>query len=240
MLSLVGPSITRSDATFRRAISPGERLAITLCFLVTGDSMQTISFSYRVGHSTVCGIVYSTCESLWKVLLPQYMQKPSSPAEWERIGQGFEHTWNFPHCVGDVDGKHIVVQAPPRSGSTFYKYRGTHSVVLLAVCDAHYCFTLIDIGDVGVFSNSPFGQAMENSELSLPDESNIDGIVTSIPYFFVANAAFPLSHTCFAHIQDNTFLRIKVSLTTDCHERDESLKTLLEFWLQNFEYFEDL
>ena len=64
LLSLVGPSITRSDTTFRCAISPGERLAITLRFLVTGDSMQTISFSYRVGHSTVCGIVYSTCESL--------------------------------------------------------------------------------------------------------------------------------------------------------------------------------
>ena len=49
----------------------------------------------------------------------------------------------------------------------------------------------IDIGDAGrhsdggVFSNSPFGQAMENSELSLPDESNIDGIVTSIPYFLL-------------------------------------------------------
>ena len=71
-------------------------------------------------------------------------------------------------------------------------------MVLLAVCDAHYCFTLIDIGDAGrhsdggVFRNSPFGQAMENSELSLPDKSNIDGIVTSIPYFFVADAAFPL------------------------------------------------
>ena len=55
MLSLVGPSITRSDTTFRCAISPGERLAITLCFLVTGDSMQTISFRYCVGHSVQYG-----------------------------------------------------------------------------------------------------------------------------------------------------------------------------------------
>ena len=61
--------------------------------------------------------------SLWNVLLPQYMQKSSSPAEWERISQGFEHTWNFPHCVGAIDGKHIVVQAPPRPGSTFYNYK---------------------------------------------------------------------------------------------------------------------
>ena len=39
LLSLVGPLITRQDTTFRQAISPGERLAITLRYLVTGDSM---------------------------------------------------------------------------------------------------------------------------------------------------------------------------------------------------------
>ena len=68
---LVGPAITRQDTTFRQVIPPDERLAITLRYLVTGDSMQTISFSYRVGHSTVNGIINSTCESLWNVLLPQ-------------------------------------------------------------------------------------------------------------------------------------------------------------------------
>ena len=82
LLSIVGPSITRQDTTFRQAIPPGERLAITLCYLVTGDSMQTISFSYRVGHSTVSGIIDTTCDALWNVLLPEYMQRRSTPAEW--------------------------------------------------------------------------------------------------------------------------------------------------------------
>ena len=59
------------------------------------------------------------------------------------------------------------MQAPSNSGSTFYNYKGTHSIVLLAVCDAHYCYTHVDIGDAGrhsdgdVFSNSHFGKAMQ-------------------------------------------------------------------------------
>ena len=31
--------------------------------------MQTISFSFRVGRSTVSGIIDTTCEALWEVLL---------------------------------------------------------------------------------------------------------------------------------------------------------------------------
>ena len=68
----------------------------------------------------------------------------------------------------------------------------------MAVCDAHYWFTLVDIGDAGrhsdggVFSNSTFGQAMEAGKLSLPNMDDISGIATPIPYFFVGDAAFPL------------------------------------------------
>ena len=71
LLGIVGPELTRQLTNFRSPISPGERLAVTLRFLPTGDSMQTIAFSYRLGHSTVCSIIKDTCDALWCVLAPE-------------------------------------------------------------------------------------------------------------------------------------------------------------------------
>ena len=198
LLALVGPALTRKTTNFRAPISPGERLAITLRYLVTGDSMQTISFNYRVGHSTVCGIIDSTCDSLWNVLAPEYIKRPTTQEEWKLITDDFEQIWNLPHCVGAINGKHIVLQAPVNSGSNFYNYKGTFSIVLLADCDAKYCFTLLDIGDAGIHSdggvlaNSAFGQTMEKGHLLLPNPAPLPAQMTPIPYFFVGDAAFPL------------------------------------------------
>ncbi|KAL2096923.1 hypothetical protein ACEWY4_006130 [Coilia grayii] len=53
-------------------------------------------------------------------------------------------------------------------------YKGTYSVVLLAVVDAEYCFRVVDVGaygrtsDGGVLANSTFGQKLQDGTLGLP------------------------------------------------------------------------
>ena len=79
LLSRVGTYITKQSTRLREPISAGERLAVALRFLVTGDSMQTISFSFRLGHSTVCDIIDNTCEAIWNVLSPEFVNPPFMP-----------------------------------------------------------------------------------------------------------------------------------------------------------------
>ena len=65
LLSLVGPKISKENTVMRDSVGPGERLAVTLRYLVTGDAQCTIAASYRMSPSTIGRIITETCSALW-------------------------------------------------------------------------------------------------------------------------------------------------------------------------------
>jgi hypothetical protein len=73
------------------------------------------------------------------------MPEPSL-AKWQEIRDGFETCANFPNCIGALDGKHIRITKPTKSGSLFLNYKHYFSIVLLVICDANYCFSFNDVG----------------------------------------------------------------------------------------------
>ena len=203
LFSHVGPLLTRRHyfSRQRAEITPAERLAVTLCYFATGNSQVSLSFSFRIGKSTVCGIVRDISQAIWEALQPLYVRSPSSQKEWKAISDQFEALWNFPNCIGSVDGKHVVIQAPSNSGSAFFNYKGSHSIILMAVCDAQYKFSLVDVGDSGrhsdggVLSNSTFGKAISDGTLPFPPSRPLPGTFhPSLPYVIVGDEVFPLKN----------------------------------------------
>ncbi|XP_030763488.1 protein ALP1-like [Sitophilus oryzae] len=138
-----------------------------------------------------------TLEVLWNVLKPLVLNPPRLE-DWAAIADGFEDRWNFPNCIGAIDGKHINIQAPLNSGSTFFNYKGSHSIVLMAVVDSQYQFLLVDIGgqgrqsDGGIFRNSLIGQKIINKTLDIPPPRSISEGRQPLPYVIVGDEAFPL------------------------------------------------
>ena len=62
-----------------------------------------------------------------------YLKAPKNSSDWKQISKEFYEEWNFPHCIGALDGKHIMIECPVRGGSDFFNYKGFHSIVLLAL-----------------------------------------------------------------------------------------------------------
>ena len=126
------------------------------------------------------------------------MQVSKTEAEWKTIADNFSTQWQFPHCIGAMDGKHILIQPSPNSGSYYFNYKHSFSIVLLAVVDADYKFLYIDIGcngrisDGGVFKNSTLFTALESNILSISSSEPILYQQKPIPYVLVADDAFPL------------------------------------------------
>lgn len=84
---------------------------VSVCFryLGSGDSMISISYAFRIAHNTVSKIIKETCDAIWDCLNQDVLLKPTEQA-WLNIAQDFEQRWQLPHCVGAIDGKHVVIQ----------------------------------------------------------------------------------------------------------------------------------
>ena len=68
---------TKQKTNFREPISARERLSVTLRFLARGESQQSLSFSYRIGQSTMCNAffleiqTFLCCHIKLLIILPQ-------------------------------------------------------------------------------------------------------------------------------------------------------------------------
>ncbi|KAM9364798.1 uncharacterized protein KZ484_010978 [Pholidichthys leucotaenia] len=106
----------------------------------------------------------------------------------------------LPPDAGAMYGKHVTIQAPASSGSQYWNYKGSFPIVLLAVVDAHYRFSVVDIqahgrsSDGGILVTSAFGTALRLETLNLPHDCPLPGAdhLGPQPHVFVADEAFPL------------------------------------------------
>ncbi|XP_066999876.2 putative nuclease HARBI1 [Anabrus simplex] len=200
LLQKISPLLRKQDTNYRKAISPDEKLLITLRYLATGNSFRCLSFQFKRGETTIGKIVDEVCSAVWTTLQPEFMPAPSKEL-WENISERYLELWNMPNCIGAIDGKHVRIQCPRNSGSSFYNYKGYFSIVLLALVDADGLFIVIEAGDYGrnsdggVLRNSALGRNLQQGTLNIPDPKRLpkdDDHCSPFPYFFVGDEAFPL------------------------------------------------
>ncbi|XP_054709131.1 uncharacterized protein LOC129218835 [Uloborus diversus] len=197
LLQKIEPLISKQDTVMRRAIPAGERLAITLRYLATGKTQSSMAFNFRVAPNTISLIIPAVCTAMYAVL-QEYLRVPQCPEDWKDIAAGFQELWNFPNCIGALDGKHINIEPPPNSGSAYWNYKHFYSIVLMALVDANLMFVYVDVGtngrvsNGGVWDKSKLNAAMEAGELFIPKAQPLPNSNVLVPQVIVADDAFPL------------------------------------------------
>nr|CAI5851466.1 unnamed protein product [Callosobruchus analis] len=146
----IGTFDREKDTHLRKAIPVRERFCVALRFFASGESFESLSYLFKFSPQVVSRCIFDM---------------PRTSNEWKKIATEFENKWNFPHCLVAIDGKHILIQSPINSGSEFFNYKHTFSVVMMALVDANYMFTYVDVGchgrtsDGGEFRNTVLGRS---------------------------------------------------------------------------------
>ena len=122
-------------------------LRVTLSYLCTSDSQVTYGPKHKISPTTMGNLDHFGNLS-GKMLCP-FIKAPTSKKEWLDNAIEFDNRWDFPHSLGALDVNYIITQAASRSGSTFFSSKKSFSIVLLAVCNTNFEFTLADIDEAG-------------------------------------------------------------------------------------------
>ncbi|CAK1584748.1 unnamed protein product [Parnassius mnemosyne] len=196
LLNKVSPVIMKQDTQLREAIPARVRLAVTLRFLASGDNYESLHFLFKISPQIISKIIPEVCLALNQVLKEE-IKIPSTAEEWLDIENGFAR--KYPRAIGSIDGKHITLECPSNSGSEYYNYKKTFSIVLLALVDSSYNFIFADIGsqgrisDGGVFRNSLLWQKICTNALNIPEPNPLPGSNVDVPYVFLGDGAFALT-----------------------------------------------
>ncbi|PNF30408.1 hypothetical protein B7P43_G12870, partial [Cryptotermes secundus] len=163
-------------------------------YLSTGIAFRQIAFTFRISKSSVASIVIEVSKAIWNSLQKTHMPVPNVEC-FRKGAKDYFEKWNFPNCLGGIDGKHIRLKCPAKSGSMFFNYK----IVLLAIVDAKYRFLMVDVGAygkdsdaAGVFSNSAIHQNIRNGSLPLPNDKQLPNFEQNSPFVFIGDETFPL------------------------------------------------
>lgn len=155
-----------------------------------------MGYSYRISPRSVSRIIVQVCDAICHRMKSIVMPEPTVQ-DFKQVAKDFASKWNFNNCIGAIDGKHVFMKAPTKSGSDFFNYKGRFSIVLLVMVDANMRILYVDVGakgrfsDGGIFATSFISLRLKDSS-RLPEDQPLFEGGKPMPFVAVGDAAFPL------------------------------------------------
>ena len=106
-----------------------------------------------MAHNTISQFVSEVCDAIvWGGGLPNSFNSRGLASESGEL----QYKMDLHYVCGAIDGKHIAIRKPRKSGSTFYNYKGFFSIVMMRLLDADNKFLWAQVGAEGSASEGGY------------------------------------------------------------------------------------
>ena len=146
---------------------------------------------------TIHYIIKEVWKATWETMAPLHMPVPTAEMLLATSNE-FYLKWNFPNCVGSIDGKYIRLKCPSNSGSMYYSCKHYYSIVLQWLADSRYKFVAIDVGaygkqsDGGIFRHNSLYQLLSSNNFDMSNARKLPLSDVELTFVILGDEAFPL------------------------------------------------
>lgn len=190
------PLLECQVTVMRQPVSVETQVAQTLYYLSDEGRIRKTANSFGLGRSTVSTVIRRVCKAISNHLGPQYIKLPKTVSEVEEKTRNFQKQFNFPQCLGAVNGTHINIKQP-RSNATDINRKSRFSINVQACCDYSSRFMDVvvkwpgSVHDARVFVNSTLNRMLKNGEIPRCPKHIVED-EDPIQVFILGDQAYPL------------------------------------------------
>ncbi|CAJ0606312.1 unnamed protein product [Cylicocyclus nassatus] len=179
-------------------ISGRHRLMVYLRYVTQGITFKAYALDIGISISTVAAIVREVTEAIIIDMHSEAFPRIKR-GKFIQVARITQERYDYPRAVGFLDGKHIHIKKPARSGSIFYNYQHYNSIILLALCDCDHRIIAYDVGapgradDAGVLRDSALKRFLDRHDNVFPLTTEL-GNVGPVQYHILVNGGFGQGH----------------------------------------------
>ena len=117
LLQRLTPKLMKKVTNCRAALQPRLKLAITLRFLASGATYNSLSYAFRVPHNMISVFVSEVLQAIVDEYGNEVMSVLDNSDAWCELSDKFGTCWNFHHaCVEPLmantsSSKHLLILA---------------------------------------------------------------------------------------------------------------------------------
>ena len=191
------PFVQQQSTRMRSPVEVERQVALTLYYLADKGRMRKTANAFGLSRSTVSNVVRKVCHAICEHMGPLLIRLPKTEQEVKEKTKKFFEVWQFPQCLGAVDGTHIDIKQPSDNASDYINRKGWFSLNVQACCDYSCQFMDVvikwpgSVHDARMFVNSGLNEKLRSGAIP----KCLKRVVSDedpIPVVILGDPAYPL------------------------------------------------